>query len=261
MSLILEALQKSEHERNLGRVPGLDNAVLTGSHTAARRWKLAALGILLLNAVAAGGYFLIERGKMSGDATRATMPVDSQPASAVAAPIAFAQSAGSSSPQAPAAEPPSVAAAPRLDDIDAVRRYEQTRLPRVVPDQQKKAEKAVVPARVAESPSAVAPVPTNDADQVVPERAETPVAQTSSPPADDQLPDIAEIKDTFSPPLTSLRLDVHVFSPQADQRFVFINMNKYHEGDEIREGPRVASIETQGVVLDYQGQQFRLTAQ
>lgn len=262
MSLILEALQKSEHERNLGRVPGLDNAVLMESHTAARRWKVAALGILVLNAVAAAGYFLIERGKISGDATRAMMPMDSQPASAAAAvPIGAVPSAALSAPEVPTAEPPSVAAAPRLEDIDAVRRYEQTRLPRAVPARQDKTVTAVVPSREESPPSDFAAASANDADGDVPESAGNPIAQAPSPPAEDQLPDIVEIKDTFSPPLAPLRLDVHVFSPQADQRFVFINMNKYHEGDEIKEGPRVATIETQGVVLDYQGQQFRLTAQ
>ncbi len=262
MSLILEALQKSEHERNLGRVPGLENAVLMESHTAARRWKVAALGILLLNAVAVGGYFLIERGTISGDATRAMTPTDDQPAAeAASAPLAGVRSTALAASEVPTAEPPSVAVAPRLEDIDAVRRYEQTRLPRVVPARQDKTETAVVPSRKESPPSDLAAASADNADGDVPESAGNPVAQAPSPPADDQLPDIAEIKDTFSPPLAPLRLDVHVFSPQADQRFVFINMNKYHEGDEIREGPRVATIETQGVVLDYQGQQFRLTAQ
>ena len=59
--------------------------------------------------------------------------------------------------------------------------------------------------------------------------------------------------------MSPLRLDIHVYSEQRGQRFVFINMSKYREGDSIKEGPRVETITTDGVVLSHQGNNFLLT--
>jgi general secretion pathway protein B len=58
--------------------------------------------------------------------------------------------------------------------------------------------------------------------------------------------------------LTELHLDVHVYSDVAIDRFVFVNMKKYREGDRLREGPLLESITTQGIVLQYSGQRFVL---
>ena len=58
--------------------------------------------------------------------------------------------------------------------------------------------------------------------------------------------------------MSPLRLDIHVFSERADQRFVFINMNKYREGERLDEGPVVEEITSSGVVLSHQGSRFTL---
>ncbi len=54
-----------------------------------------------------------------------------------------------------------------------------------------------------------------------------------------------------------LSLDVHVYAEQPAQRFVLINMNRYREGDRLKEGAMLERITPQGVVLSYQGEQFR----
>jgi general secretion pathway protein B len=54
-----------------------------------------------------------------------------------------------------------------------------------------------------------------------------------------------------------LSLDVHVYAEQPAQRFVLINMNRYREGDRLKEGAVLERITPQGVVLSYQGEQFR----
>lgn len=56
---------------------------------------------------------------------------------------------------------------------------------------------------------------------------------------------------------TGLSLDVHVYAEQPEQRFVLINMNRYREGDRLKEGAVLERITPQGVVLSYQGEQFR----
>lgn len=54
-----------------------------------------------------------------------------------------------------------------------------------------------------------------------------------------------------------LSLDVHVYAEQAGQRFVLINMRRYREGERLEEGAVLERITPQGVVLSYQGEQFR----
>ena len=56
--------------------------------------------------------------------------------------------------------------------------------------------------------------------------------------------------------LPDLHLDVHVYSDTDDNRFVFVNMKKYREGERLREGPLLESITPQGISLRHNGQRF-----
>ena len=58
--------------------------------------------------------------------------------------------------------------------------------------------------------------------------------------------------------LPHLNLDIHVFAPQADERFVFINSRKYREQETLREGPVVREITSDGVILEIEGQRLLL---
>jgi general secretion pathway protein B len=42
------------------------------------------------------------------------------------------------------------------------------------------------------------------------------------------------------------------------ERFIFINMKKYQEGDNLAEGPAVDEITSTGAILSYRGMQFTL---
>lgn len=55
-----------------------------------------------------------------------------------------------------------------------------------------------------------------------------------------------------------LHLDIHVFSDAPAERFVFINMSKYREGQYLDEGPQVAEIRPDGVLLEHGGTLFIL---
>jgi hypothetical protein len=59
--------------------------------------------------------------------------------------------------------------------------------------------------------------------------------------------------------LPTLRLDLHVYAANPQERFVMINMHKLHEGDALpSEGVRVESITPFGAVLSHGGTQFVL---
>jgi general secretion pathway protein B len=61
--------------------------------------------------------------------------------------------------------------------------------------------------------------------------------------------------------IPELRLDLHVFAAQPQDRFVMINMHKLHEGDTLPEGVRVESITPEGAVLSKDGSRFLLPRQ
>jgi hypothetical protein len=58
--------------------------------------------------------------------------------------------------------------------------------------------------------------------------------------------------------MRDLHLDIHVFSMTPSERFIFVNMNRYREGATLEEGPRVAEITPEGVILEYTGMRFLL---
>jgi general secretion pathway protein B len=75
------------------------------------------------------------------------------------------------------------------------------------------------------------------------------------------LPSMSEISLSGSQALPELHLDVHVYATKPSERFVYINMRKYHEGGTLQEGPAVERIRRDGVVLNYQGLRFILPRQ
>lgn len=67
-----------------------------------------------------------------------------------------------------------------------------------------------------------------------------------------------EVRVNGSVQLPDLHLDLHVFNGKPADRFVFINMNKYGEHATMVEGPLVAEIVPEGVILEYAGARFLL---
>jgi general secretion pathway protein B len=78
---------------------------------------------------------------------------------------------------------------------------------------------------------------------------------------DEVLPTINEITLSGAQALPELHLDVHVYATRPADRFVYVNMRKYHEGATLEEGPTVERIRRDGVVLNYQGLRFLLPRQ
>jgi general secretion pathway protein B len=59
--------------------------------------------------------------------------------------------------------------------------------------------------------------------------------------------------------VAALHLDLHVYTTQPQQRFIFVNSRKYKEGDTLAEGPVVEQITPDGAVLNFQGSRFKLS--
>lgn len=60
--------------------------------------------------------------------------------------------------------------------------------------------------------------------------------------------------------LPALHLDVHAYAKDPAERFVVINLQRYHIGDLLAEGPKLVDILPQGAVLEFRGATFLLPA-
>ena len=213
MSFILDALRKSESERQKNSAPGIAAARYRAGPSRRGPW-LPIIGIVLfLNALLLLG--LLWRARSDGPAVQT---VNTQLPSVAPTPPPMPRSA----------RPP-----------PAVRPL----------------------AREVAGPAATAPVSASGRSSV-PAGAAPPQPQDSAPsPSRIEAPDLPSMQTLIlrgELELPPLRLDMHVYSETVGQRFILINMNKYREGDQMKEGPRVESIDPIGVVLVYQGKKFTL---
>jgi general secretion pathway protein B len=217
MSFILDALKKSEMERQRQSVPGLMDTRLVQRRHRLPVWAVA-LGVLL--AVNLLGLVFVLSRKSSND----TGP----------RPVAAARVAATPAPQQ------------HFSPLDPAPQY-APEIP-VAPAEQSPSEDAATATR------AVAAHPVRKPD---------PTLTDEEASADNQevLPSINEISLAGAQSLPELHLDVHVYATRPAERFVYINMRKYHEGGKLQEGPSVERIRRDGVVLNYQGLRFILPRQ
>jgi general secretion pathway protein B len=58
--------------------------------------------------------------------------------------------------------------------------------------------------------------------------------------------------------IPELRLDLHVYAANPQDRFALINMHKLHEGDSTPDGVKVENITPDGVIMSHNGMKFLL---
>lgn len=241
MSYILDALKKAEHEREIGRVPGIgsehEQALLAGS----RRWMWLLLGVLLINAV----LLVFALWPKSPQVRQVSVaPPSGPPASLPATPAELAGPPASAAPvlhepRQPLQSVRPAGAAVSQPAPETVRPLPPLPVAAKPPeDEHAAADASVVPM------------------EVLPRAAPAPAS------VDNNLPVWPELSAQLLGEInSSLHLDVHVYSETPQERFVLINMRNYHEGERLQEGPVVDAITPGGVILSFRGQRFRMQAQ
>jgi general secretion pathway protein B len=219
MSFILDALKKSEAQRQRADAPALYEMKMAPPRQGLPAWLLVLGGLLIVNIGVLCVVLL--RGNHSAapqaDANTGATATTTTPAPAAA--VTAAPAAANPPPTAAPANPPEVSVAPnsaasagdRADDTPAV-------------------EPAPAPS-VANGTNS-GDVPTYD--------------QAASVPGAN---------------LPELKLDLHAYSSNPADRFVFLNMVKLKEGQSSPAGVRVESITPDGAVLSWQGSRFFLQRQ
>ena len=260
MSFILDALRKSEHQRQRQTGPGLAEVPVAPTKPKTNVWASAAIALLVVNLTAVGVLLLrnAQDGAEVQEAQKAQEAQEARGAPAAASPTlapppapppAITQSA---TPPAPRVNQP-VTRNPLADEVGGV-------------DPGLQAAAAAVPAgppAVTKSGGAkrgsvvYAPVP-EAGDAPYAAAAAEPAVQPAPPPAParDALPGADELSARGSVP--ELHLDLHVYAAQPQQRFIFVNSRKYREGETLAEGPLVEQITADGAVLSFRGSRFKL---
>ncbi len=232
MSFILDALKKSEIERQRQSVPGLMDTRLAQRRRRVPLWAVA-LGSLLVIINVIVLIVVLTRGTTPTPAASAAMhPIDRA-----------AKSDAATSPQT---------SGDHFSPLDTAPVY--------APE---------IPVPLTDGPAASTPGRESAAtagtagSNLRPLRRPDPVLIDEDTKADnlEVLPSINEINLTGAQALPDLHLDVHVYATRPAERFVYINMRKYHEGATLQEGPILERIRRDGVVLNYQGLRFILPRQ
>lgn len=262
MSFILDALRKSEHERQRTTGPGLAEVAVAPPQPRTNAWATAAIALLVVNLVAVGILMLRKGRDEPATPVVATAGPESAAGPATATPTAAtpAESPPQVSMTRTLPEPP-----PMLRPAEAVPAAPATRNPLEQEmsgypppiDPQMAAGASAAPL----GPPAVTRAPTGGTVvyQALPEAGlaspagEATPAQQSARPA---LPTVDEV--TAGGGVPELRLELHVYANRPQERFAFINSRKYREGDTLAEGPQVEEITRDGVVLNLRGNRFLL---
>lgn len=244
MSYILEALKKSEQQREIGRVPGITSVHEKTAKSVSGKWYWLIAAILLLNA---GLLVLLLWPETERE------PEPEQVATSM--PLQEAVPPRRDRPVSPSLGQPTAAEKP-------VPRVSQTASSEPPPEPPA--------AEVVKSRRAAKPLPeeTVIAAAVLPTTPQIEQSQVEQPPAPTVKADVPDLpvwpqipSHLFQQLGSNLRLDVHVFSDQPEKSFVLINMRKYRAGEKLQEGPQLDEVTAEGVILSFRGQRFRLQAQ
>jgi general secretion pathway protein B len=244
MSFILDALKKSENERQRQVGPSLADVQFSQRRNDKPWWVVAVAALLVLNL----GVLLVVLMR-DGDAKSN-------------APQAAAANAAATTDARPGTQMPLPASASRMPrgnpPVDASTNPAVHSLadeagsgePGVMPEADPQLSSA---GHVPEGPPMVRPI---EAPAVAPA-----LAQPAPQAQDEEVLPTSSSLAASGTVLPDMHLDIHVYAAQAADRFVFVNMRKYTEGQTLKEGPKLERITPDGAILNHQGLRFLLPRQ
>jgi general secretion pathway protein B len=262
MSFILDALRKSEHERQRQTGPALAEVAVAAPKPRSNRWAPAAIALLLVNLVAIGVLLLWKaRGESDTPAVAAPTAASTSPLATAAVPPATAPaptpevSVTQALPQAAVTTPPPMLRPAEPPPGAGTRNSLEQEMSSDVPPMEQEA--AIAAATPPDGRTAVAPARRGSVVyQSLPEAG--PSAADASPQASpDNLPRADDM--TARGALPELRLELHVWSTRPQERFVFVNGRRYREGDTTAAGATIEEITREGVIMNSGGSRFLLS--
>jgi len=246
MSFILDALKKSESDRQRQNGPALFEVKVAPPRRGLPGWALAIAALLLVNIVIIAWVLLRHPG-----AHAAVPENDARDAAAAAPPAASAQAPA----PAPAAAPAPALSAPAPLSASAAA---PGAAPAGTPAPPAAGAAAAGSAAPAAPPGTATEEPNPDDFAPAAESASASLSSHVRRGTDSGVPLYQDQAATPGVNLPQLRLDLHVYAVHPQDRFVMINMRKLREGDSLPDGTRVESITPEGAVLSHNGSRFML---
>ncbi len=239
MSFILDALKKSEIDRQRQAIPGLMDSRTAPARARLPLWAVALAVLLAINLLVL--LYVLTRGGA---------PAAVAPAARAHADVPMAAPNPALAPSPAAA--PGPAAAPSTAAADADHFSPLDGAPVYAPE---------IPAVDEPQHAAAASQSTGEANVRTSQRRDPLLTDDDPKSGEEVLPSISEINLSGEQAIPDLHLDVHVYATKPDERFVYINMRKYREGATLQEGPTLERIRRDGVVLNFHGVRFVLPRQ
>jgi len=261
VSFILDALRKSEHERQRQTGPALVESAVAPPRPRSNVWPTVAIVLLLVNIVAIGVVLLMKSASEPEGSSPPAMATTSTPPTPTGVPTTATTAAATTAaqasvtrtlpePQLTAAPPP-----PPSTPLRSARNPLEDEMASSV--SAPLAEASVAAMQPPPGPAAVrATRPGKVIYQTLPESDVATNYAPAAAPAATNLPTADEI--TARGGLPELRLELHVYSNRPQDRFVFLNGRRYREGDTTAEGAAIQEITRDGVVMSAGGNRFLL---
>ncbi|UNK49261.1 general secretion pathway protein GspB [Lysobacter sp. S4-A87] len=248
MSLILDALRKSEAERRRGQAPDLFAELPPLVTRAATRRPLWAWWLAGGFAVLASLWLLRDVASTAGAVTVPTVDASTQAASAAPDPamaMAAPASIADSMPIAPARQKPA-ALRPTPEPVASAS----------LPPAAKAAPPQPTPEPVLPPPQ-LAPVQVASVTPPAPAAMPAPAAIPMPAPAATAPLRLADLSAGEREQLPALKISMHMWAPAPDQRFAIIDGARVGQGDRVGDAV-VEEIAADSVVLNWHGQRVAL---
>jgi general secretion pathway protein B len=255
MSFILDALKKSEQERERQKQPTVVEIPYGYSNRRQPLWLMIVVGLLLLNCV----LLLLMWWRSSHAPTPAVAPVVT-PAVTTAAPASTASSSASQNVGRVIAPPRTSEVRPLLDEAGEPEALDETATT-LTDDSLPAGPPLVRPTTGLDRAIAQQEAQANSAKMESLVRSTVGGGTNPTRTTSENIPTLESLGGSGTMGLPPMRLDVHVYSSVATERFAFINGHKYQEGQVLTEGPTVEKITQDGAILNYRGQRFLMPRQ
>lgn len=281
MSLILEALKKSERQRLLGTAPTLASPVMAVRRRRSVLLPLLAL-VVVLGAGGGIGWWLYQRSEhVSAQLAQQTAPVSTSATGNPAAPISIGRAltpkpqisaAKAVTPPAPVAVPPAANNAPPavVGTTSAIAAKSEppnanpaTEKAKVAPPPPVATKPAPPPAAepvssIAAKPPSTKLVPTAKVPPVQAEVGQVqPPASAPAATAQETPPLVWTLPYSLRKDLPPLTLSMQVYADDPAERFAIINDERQVEGDTIGTSElKLVEIRQDGLIMEMNGQRF-----
>lgn len=228
MSLILDALKKSDNERQRTSTPSIaDVRVAAQPSSAPPNWLWWLLGLLALNLLILMIVLLRSGDEPENETRTAVLPA-----------------VNNERQQPRQAEP-----APVLPYKEEVRS-----LSREAGGSASEVATATAAAKTTQAAPNPAPAPVS----VTPNTKPSTRSKRIKSDSDLTLPSYEDLRASGAIDLPSMHIDLHVYNAQSSSRLIYINGKKYAQGDTTVDGPHIEEIRQDGAKMSYRGNDFLL---